>query len=69
LERERLQLEAAKEKAMDDKVKEQLMWNVPGAEDNMEKNSDRKGGQAEGEGETGLSSGLGLALLSRALGV
>jgi len=45
--------EEAREKEMDEKVKKSLMWSVSG----------------ENEGKEDLSSGIGLALLSRALGV
>ena len=45
--------QAAREKEMDDKVKKTLMWSVNG----------------ENEGKEDMTSGIGLALLSRALGV
>ena len=45
--------EEKKQKEIDDKVKSTLMWSVAG----------------DNEGQENLSSGLGLALLSRALGV
>jgi hypothetical protein len=45
--------QAAREKEMDDKVKKTLMWSVNG----------------ESEGKEDMTSGIGLALLSRALGV